>query len=128
MYFNYVESFVLCWMLFTILNNLHLQRGMCFWLCWKICTVVEWFDGSMKLPLGKYHPENSSEFSLPWKSQLWKLPHKKTPQVKISSVIIALQQTKKQSLKYLKPKVMKIKASDTVILQKFIRVHQNYIL
>ena len=82
----------------TILNNLHLQREMCFWLRWKIYTVVEWFGRFNETFFWNITRTIASEFSLPWKSQLWVLSHEKTPLVEIPPVIIALQQTKKQTI------------------------------
>ena len=89
----------------TTLNDLHCVES--FVLTWIICTcnvecvlTVERFalllndlDGSMKL-LENIPRKTASEFSLPCKSQQWILPHKKTPQVEIPTVIIALQQMK----------------------------------
>ena len=40
----------------------------------------------------------SSEFSLPWKSQQWTLPHEKIPLVETPPVTITLQQMKKQTI------------------------------
>ena len=74
-------------------------------------------NGSMKLPPGKYTLEDCLGTFFPWKFQQWKLPYVKIPPVKI-----ALQQIKKS----FKSKIIKIKASGIGILQKSVRVYQNY--
>ena len=77
----------------------------------------------MKLPPGKYPPENCHRIFSPMKIPAMKIACKKSPLVKILSVIIALQKMKKQTLK---SKIMKVKASDIIILQKSSSVYQNY--
>ena len=99
---------------------------MCFDYVERFALLLDDLDGSMKLPPGKYPPENclESKFSLPWKSQQWKLPHKRTPLVEILPVIIALQLMRKRLS--LKSKIIKIKASGIVTLQKSSTLYQNY--
>ena len=116
----YVEWFVLSWVIciYNVECFFDYVDRFALLFCWMIWT-VQW----------NFLPKNitrkiASEFSLPWKPQLWTLPHKKSLLVEIPLVIIALQQTKKQTLK---SKVMKIKASGILILQKSSTVHQNYI-
>ena len=106
-----VEWFIPRWIICTNLNHLYLQRWMCFVYVEKCAQLLNDLDGSMKLPPGKYPPENCLGIFSPMKSQQWTLPHKKTPLMEILPVIIPLHLTKKKS------KVMKIKASGIVMLQ-----------
>ena len=98
MYFNYVKWFVLRWMICTNLNNftwnvecvLTMLKDL-HW-CWMVWT-VQWNFLLENIPR-----KIASEFSLPWKSQQWTLPHKKTPLVEILPVIIVFLQMKKQTI------------------------------
>ena len=100
----YVEWFVLSW--------------MCFEYIERFALLLNNLKGSMKLPPGKYPPEDWLRTSLPWKSQKWTLPHKKTSLVKIHLVKIPPLS--------LKSKIMKIKASSIGIFQKSSLMYQNY--
>ena len=85
-------------MICTNLNNLYLQRGMCFDYVERFELLLNDLESLMKLPPGEQPPENRLKISLPWKSQPWTLLHKKNPFVEIPPVIIALQQSKKQTI------------------------------
>ena len=106
MYFNYIEWFVhdlwyvecfaLRWMICAKLNKLYLKRWMCFDYTERFALLLNDLNGSMKLPSGKYPPENCLETFSPWKSQQWTLPDEKTSLLKIPPVKTALQQIKKR--------------------------------
>ena len=85
-------------MICTIFNNFYLQRGMCFDYVERFALLLNDLDGSMKFPPVKYPPENYLGIFFPMKIPKWKLPHKQTPLVEIPPLIIALQQTKKQTI------------------------------
>ena len=85
-------------MICTIFNNFYLQRGMCFDYVERFALLLNDLDGSMKFPPVKYPPENCFGIFFPIKIPKWTLPHKQTPLVEIPPLIIALQQTKKQTI------------------------------
>ena len=58
MYLNYVEWFVLRWVICTNLNILYLQRWMCFDHVERFALLLNDLEGSMKLAPGKYALEN----------------------------------------------------------------------
>ena len=89
-----VEWFIPRWIICTNLNNLYLQRWMCFVYFEKCAQLFNDLGGSMKFPPGKYPPENCLGIISPMKSRQENvLPHKKTPLVEILPVIIPLQLT-----------------------------------
>ena len=102
------------------LNNLYLQRWMCFDYVERFALLLNDLNGSMKLLPGKNPLENCLETFSPWKSQQWTLPHEKTSLLKIPPVKTALQQIKKRLS--LKSKIMKIMAGGIGTLQKSSRV------
>ena len=69
MYFNYVEWFVLRWMICTNLKILYLQRWMFFDYVERFALLLNDLEGSMKLPSGKYHPEICLGIYFPTKIQ-----------------------------------------------------------
>ena len=54
-------------MICTILNNFYLQRGMCFDYIERFVMLLNHLNGSMKLPLEKYPPENCLVIASPMK-------------------------------------------------------------
>ena len=54
-------------MICTILNNFYLQRGMCFDYIERFAMLLNHLNGSMKLPLEKYPPENCLVIASPMK-------------------------------------------------------------
>ena len=86
----YVEWFVLTWIfctsnvecVLTMLKELH-----CCSMIWRVQWNFLLENILRKIPL---------EFSLPWKSQQWTLPHEKNNHVETPLLIIALQQMKKR--------------------------------
>ena len=79
---------------------------MCFDYVERFTLLLNDLDGSMKLPPGKYPPENCLGFLFYENPNNEHCPISPLPLAEIPSVIIALQQMKKQTLK---SKVMKIK-------------------
>ena len=68
MYLNYVEWFVLRWMICTNLNILYLQRWVCFDYAERFALLLNDLEGSMKLPPGKYPLENCLGIFCPMKT------------------------------------------------------------
>ena len=75
MYFNYVEWFVLRWMICTNLNILFLQRWMCFGFVERFALLLNDLEGSIKLSPGKlprnfpFHENLINEYC-PWETPL----------------------------------------------------------
>ena len=97
MYFNYVEWFVLRWMICTNLKILYLQRWVFFDYVERFALLlndlviwrVQW-----NFLLENILPKIVSEFTFPRKSKQWALPLEETPLVETPPVIIALKQMK----------------------------------
>ena len=84
----------------------------------RFALLLNDLDGSMKLPPGKYHPENCLRIFSPMKIPTMNIAPQENPLTENTPVIIA---------SLFSSKVMKIKASGIVVLQKSSRVHQAYI-
>ena len=89
-----VEWFTLRWIICTNLNNLYLQRWICFDYVEKFAQLLNDLGGSMKLPPGKYPPENCLGIFSPMKIPTVNIALLEKPLVEIPPVIIPLQETK----------------------------------
>ena len=82
-------------MICTNLNNLYLQRGICFDFVERFALSLNDWDGSMKTSPGKYPPENCFGIFSPMKIPTMNITPQENPLVEIPLVIIALQLNKK---------------------------------